>query len=881
MQIIITMKAPHIRSLRSLLMLLVSILVAIGFTFASVDLIESLKALSRAKQIVERNELADSCLRIMNNFVAERGRALVVLNGPESMYQHHRAFINEKRAQADIELSALLDRIPHGGQNEAQQVSQLWMAFNGLRMEVDRDFLRSPAERDVKLQARWMNAANELVAWLFALQESIVEEVRHTDSGFDSLDRLRLIAWQFRTLIGAEASMFGANAQTGRPLSREEIGSIYLIRGQSKQLWVLLEPALTKLHNPQVDEILSRVQLALFRTLRPLQNKILQEAEQGRVDEPSRPIYINTSVPATKALGELGYGVSSAVKNYTDEQLRRAQWGVARSLAVMALILLTAGGIFWLLVRRFKRPLDGIVQKIDELVVSQGANVNMSDQRFVVENEFDRVEQALDLLRRTIVTNNSNERLLQEKERVISAVFSAVPQAIICVNSVGIVNLFSPGAEKMLGYTAEEIVGKCSPLIFHDLGEVERHANMLNEQLGLNMAPDVQVFMAAAMRSGVPEERDWTYIRKDGSRLTVHLSVVVFKQGGGEMLGCAVATDITERARVADRMSRYAYHDELTQLPNRRLFFDRLHMAITQARRSGKTMAVLLVDLDHFKPVNDGLGHAIGDQLLSAASAAMRLCLRETDTLSRIGGDEFAVILPHLEHVDAALLVGEKLREALASSLELPSGYKVTISGSIGVAVFPEHGDDGKRLLKAADRAMYAAKEAGRNCVCSFDDALEGNVKSTCGATMPDIRLIWQYAYRCGEERIDQEHQQLFEIANQLMGQVLGDANNPCQIAKDIRQLIDCVAEHFVYEESVLRNYMFPTVEQHVQQHKTLLARAYELFPLVEAQKLPAGDLLTFISRDLIAEHLLEEDRKFFPYLRDAMSRDQSRNVVL
>ena len=196
-----------------------------------------------------------------------------------------------------------------------------------------------------------------------------------------------------------------------------------------------------------------------------------------------------------------------------------------------------------------------------------------------------------------------------------------------------------------------------------------------------------------------------------------HLEVKLLPRvaDSGSVLGCfAVATDVTEYKLAEERIRRVAHHDGLTGLPNRLLFSDRLTQAISLAKRDSGQLALLYVDLDKFKPVNDTLGHAAGDELLRAVAARLRQQVRESDTVARIGGDEFAVILPGVSKRDEAQKVANKTGAALAMPFRLvDQGQTIEIGASIGIAIYPADGADADALVKAADTAMYSAKHAG------------------------------------------------------------------------------------------------------------------------------------------------------------------------
>ena len=187
---------------------------------------------------------------------------------------------------------------------------------------------------------------------------------------------------------------------------------------------------------------------------------------------------------------------------------------------------------------------------------------------------------------------------------------------------------------------------------------------------------------------------------------------------------CGISTDITERKDIEEHMRHMAQYDGLTHLPNRALFSDRLQQALAAAKRDRNHLALMFLDLDKFKPINDTYGHAVGDLLLKEAAQRIQDCLRASDTAARIGGDEFVVLLPIIEAEQDASMVGEKIRNALVQPFEL-GGHTLNISSSIGVAVYPEHGADEKLLVKSADIAMYHAKKNGRDNVKLYQPGMQ------------------------------------------------------------------------------------------------------------------------------------------------------------
>lgn len=194
-------------------------------------------------------------------------------------------------------------------------------------------------------------------------------------------------------------------------------------------------------------------------------------------------------------------------------------------------------------------------------------------------------------------------------------------------------------------------------------------------------------------------------------------------QVDGSMLSRSIRYAI-ERHQAGERENRLAYVDALTGLPNRRLFFDRLNQALSRAQRYDEKVALLFIDLDGFKPVNDSLGHDIGDLLLQEVARRLEGCLRKSDTVARIGGDEFTCILPHIERAGDINVVARKIIRALNSLFDI-KGNKIHISGSLGASLFPDDSADCEELISNADAAMYNAKKQGKNNFQFFADILK------------------------------------------------------------------------------------------------------------------------------------------------------------
>lgn len=313
----------------------------------------------------------------------------------------------------------------------------------------------------------------------------------------------------------------------------------------------------------------------------------------------------------------------------------------------------------------------------------------------------------------------SSELKARRADALRQAVLNNAPFCIISTDTEGTITGINRAGEALLGYSSDELVGQHKPAVFHLPEEILARGQDLSAELGRPLTRPDEVFTAKA-KMGIVEQSEWHYVRKDGTTVPVQLTVSALKDDGGRLSGfIGVASDITERKRTDEYIRHMALHDKLTGLPNRVLLQDHADIAIMRARRQLTAVAVLLLDLDRFKHINDSLGHHVGDEVLQVVAKRLNECVRSSDTVVRMGGDEFVILLADLKSKDEAQHVANKVMTALSKDLVV-SNHMLRITPSIGIALYPENGSDLSTLLKNADAAMYHAKDLGRNNVQVF-----------------------------------------------------------------------------------------------------------------------------------------------------------------
>jgi diguanylate cyclase (GGDEF)-like protein/PAS domain S-box-containing protein len=297
------------------------------------------------------------------------------------------------------------------------------------------------------------------------------------------------------------------------------------------------------------------------------------------------------------------------------------------------------------------------------------------------------------------------EEALRESEAKNRALLGAIPDTVVRLRADGTYLDFKAGRDAAFNLPPEGLVGK-----------------RLQEVLPADIMEQAMHHIQRALQTGEPQMYEHRF--QDGQSES-YFEARIVASGHDEVV--AIVRDITQRKQAEETIRRLAYHDALTGLPNRALFEDRLSVALAQARRHNQMLAVMFLDLDHFKTVNDTLGHSGGDKLLQSVAQELTLLVRDGDTVARVGGDEFTLLLPNITRMDDATNVAERVLEMLRQP-RLLGGHEFQVGTSIGITVFPADGQDAERLLRNADTAMYRAKERGRDNYQLYTPAMNARI---------------------------------------------------------------------------------------------------------------------------------------------------------
>ena len=363
---------------------------------------------------------------------------------------------------------------------------------------------------------------------------------------------------------------------------------------------------------------------------------------------------------------------------------------------------------------------DGVIHTTERHFTARGGKgeihveITSSPLRDAAGEIIGAIEVIRDISERTRaeeVRRRTEQMIWEEKERALVTLHS-IGDAVISTNARGDVEYLNPVAGKLTGWTNEEARGK--PLL-----EVFR----IGSETGEKLENPVEYCMREGNGGGF-SSHNAVLTDREGHKYVIEYVASPIKEGAGRIIGAVlVFRDITERRNMMQQLVYQAHHDSLTDVPNRILFVDRLTLELARTRHQNGQLAVMFLDLDRFKRVNDMLGHAFGDQLLQNVVNRLQTCVRDCDTISRLGGDEFAILLPEVSGREDVEIIALRVLSVMREPW-LMAGQEFHITTSIGISMYPFDGEDPDTLLKNADMAMYRAKESGRNNFCSYTPAM-------------------------------------------------------------------------------------------------------------------------------------------------------------
>ncbi|MGE4440618.1 MAG: diguanylate cyclase [Desulfomicrobium sp.] len=413
----------------------------------------------------------------------------------------------------------------------------------------------------------------------------------------------------------------------------------------------------------------------------------------------------------------------------------------------------------------------------------------------------------------------------------LESFFSIAPDMMGIADPSGRCVKVNPAWKKLMGYDSGELEGTR----YFDLCHPEDKPAAVSLVADMQAGQSVSDFVARFRhKNGDYRFLEWSLAAHDG---------LIF----------LAAHDITARREAEMHLHNLAYYDRLTSLPNRTLFFDRFAQALFRAKRDQKHLGVLFVDLDGFKVVNDKFGHEAGDIVLKTVAERFLSIVRTTDTVARMGGDEFVIVLSEIDDQTGAVHVAQKILSVVAIEIILSQTATCQVGASIGISIYPQHGTTRDDLLMAADMAMYRSKKKGKN---RYEVAGESSLDETS---------LLDEAYLVGIREIDDQHAEMASLIKRL-GATSCEAADDHVIAECLMRELSAFTEyHFASEHRLMRQFSYPSISGHDQAHARLLSELER----VNLEEMKSGDEFLFAyMRKWLLEHILEYDKPLAQFLR-------------
>ncbi len=390
-----------------------------------------------------------------------------------------------------------------------------------------------------------------------------------------------------------------------------------------------------------------------------------------------------------------GLGWVSLIREDVTQAFEPARQLQQRILMMGIALGLLFGWLGWLMAGRIARPIKRISEVADRIAAGDLVYEFPSQTG---EGEVAHLSTAIHDMVEKLTREISQRRKAEEGLRLSAKVFENNTEAIMVTDAMNNIVMVNPAFIEITGYHEEEVLGRNPRFMSSGRHSHEFFQGFFNS-LNTNDLWRGEIWNKRKNGEIFPEWVTVSVLRDEQSRITHSIAIYL---------------DLTERKKEEERIQFLANYDVLTALPNRYLLADRLEQSISLAQRHLTKLAVMFIDLDHFKNINDSLGHDVGDALLKEVARRLSSCLRRSDTLARQGGDEFVALLGDLNSVEEAAYVAEKMIEAMCREFSV-GDYQLSVTPSIGLSVYPDDGDTAMQLLRNADLAMYRAKDSGRN----------------------------------------------------------------------------------------------------------------------------------------------------------------------
>lgn len=667
-----------------------------------------------ASRLTLNSQLADQSLFLTNELAIERGLTSTLLASDELPNPDGLIRITEQRQRVDGRFQAFLRPLKsHYNPNSSEPLHTAYDTLLGhfqqlsrLRGSIDALFMGNQ-DRDTSLQ--WFGLISGIIDDIARLQRRIIS--RSQDAGYVVAQgqQLRSLFFRMTEAAGRERALIGRAIALKDVLSDDQLTELVdyqeALHNGEKQIMVLAEqyPKTESLKNAL--ERFKRIYLGDFEEIR---TKVLTASAKRDPYPVSELVWFSEASRAVDTITELSEAFNQHIRSDTAAIQQSANNTVVALVATVLLVLVLFALAYLITYRRILIPLrvlDKAAKTIEKGDLKQRVSVDAQD-------EFGRLGKSFEQMRQSLLEDRENRELVEQELRKLHQAIEQSVSSLVITDAEGVTEYVNHRFELTTGFRQEEIIG-------HKYNQVRSGQTPMS----------VYDELWQTIKAGDIWEGELLNKKKNGELFWELVSISPVRDRLGTITHfIGMQHDITQRKAMEERLNYLAYHDDLTGLPNRTLLSDRFNQLTSQSKRHAKKIALLMLDLNRFKLINDSLGHETGDRVLVEIGSRLLRMARTGDTIARYGGDEFVVLLPDIESINAVTEIARRINFTISTPLEIDERI-LHVSCSVGVAIWPNDGEKLDNLLSNADAAMYQAKTRSGEKLQFFTEELNNQVQ--------------------------------------------------------------------------------------------------------------------------------------------------------
>jgi diguanylate cyclase (GGDEF)-like protein/PAS domain S-box-containing protein len=697
--------------IRRLLLIVLGILSLIAIMAIGWNAIQVYHQYNNAEHLSGSNEIGQQALALNARLARERGFTATLLANPSIQTPQTTQQLTQLRDHTDHTLALLhhkLEENPsfHTMMKIRPRLESIIKRLTDSRQRANHTLQNG---EDTTSYAEWIAALTQRIEEVSQIHNLAMSPRRTGEDVIRYGVLIKKIFFNMSENAGRERALISTVIAQQRALSDEEYQTLDNYQHIDTILNNNLDEVVAFLpQTPAIMQALKELKEERQQQYQSLRNMLLQQSRANQPYSVSPTEWFEESTRAVDAILNLSLTVDHHFNNDIDLTRTRARYTVIALFATLILVVAVFTVAFIATYRRILTPLRQLEHSANTIAKGDFTQAT----HILARDEFGDLAEAFEVMRGSLLKDRHKRKIAEDELRKLSTAIEQSVSSVIITDTDGITEYVNPQFHSTTGYTVDEVLGRK----FNMLGSGETTPSTYKE-------------LWKTIKSGQVWQGELLNRKKTGELYWELVSISPVRDNSGAITHfIGIQHDITQRKEMEQRLNFMAYHDELTALPNRTLLADRYEQLVHRANRDNNKIALLMMDLDRFKLINDSLGHRIGDLLLIEIARRLKNISRTSDTLARYGGDEFVILVSGFSSIELLVDIANRIVEITAEPA-LIEGHSLRVSTSVGISIWPDDGQNIETLLRQADTAMYHAKDLGGGRFKFFTDEL--NQKTT------------------------------------------------------------------------------------------------------------------------------------------------------